>query len=425
MNGVEGTDMSESAKILVVEDSRFFASLLTQQIQDGLGLAVDWVSTYSEACSIIDTRKDEYLLALLDANLPDAPNGEAIEYACKMGLPAIVFTSGIDDTMRNRFLSWNLLDYILKDSGNSMEVMLDSISRAISNRHIKVAVVEDSSTTREAVRRMLQSQLFQVFEAENGQKALELLEANPDIKLVVTDYDMPVMDGFELIRTVRQNHSRDELGIIGMSASGDPLLSAQLLKSGADDYVSKPFLVEEFICRVNKSIEMLQHIETIRELSYRDPLTGLRNRRYFFENAPGFIESCQSEGVACSLAMMDVDFFKSVNDSFGHDGGDAVLKLLSHLFKEHFGENSIISRFGGEEFCVLVRHESGANASELFEPLRERIERTPALYKGAELRVTISIGVSSRQDGLDAMIRRADTRLYSAKSEGRNRVITE
>jgi len=417
--------MRESAKILVVEDSRFFASLLTQQIQEGLGLAVDWVSTYSEACSIIDTRKDEYLLALLDANLPDAPNGEAIEYACKKGLPAIVFTSGIDDTMRNRFLSWNLLDYILKDSGNSMEVMLDTISRAISNRHIKVAVVEDSFTMREAVRRMLQSQLFQVLEAENGQQALQLLDANPDIKLIVTDYDMPVMDGFELIRAVRQNHSRDELGIIGMSASGDPLLSAQLLKSGADDYVSKPFLVEEFICRVNKSIEMLQHIETIRELSYRDSLTGLRNRRYFFENAPGFIESSQSEGMAYSLAMMDVDFFKSVNDTFGHDGGDAVLKLLSHLFKEHFSKNSIISRFGGEEFCVLVRHESGENASDLFESLRERIEQTPARYKGAELRVTISIGVSSRQEGLDAMIRRADTRLYSAKSEGRNRVIVE
>jgi len=417
--------MRESAKILVVEDSRFFASLLTQQIQEGLGLAVDWVSTYSEACSIIDTRKDEYLLALLDANLPDAPNGEAIEYACKKGLPAIVFTSGIDDSMRNRFLSWNLLDYILKDSGNSMEVMLDTISRAISNRHIKVAVVEDSFTMREAVRRMLQSQLFQVLEAENGQQALQLLDANPDIKLIVTDYDMPVMDGFELIRAVRQNHSRDELGIIGMSASGDPLLSAQLLKSGADDYVSKPFLVEEFICRVNKSIEMLQHIETIRELSYRDSLTGLRNRRYFFENAPGFIESSQSEGMAYSLAMMDVDFFKSVNDTFGHDGGDAVLKLLSHLFKEHFSKNSIISRFGGEEFCVLVRHESGENASDLFESLRERIEQTPARYKGAELRVTISIGVSSRQEGLDAMIRRADTRLYSAKSEGRNRVIVE
>lgn len=417
--------MNTSLKILVVEDSRFFASLLTQQIQEGLGFNVDWVSTYSEACSIIDTRKDEYLLALLDANLPDAPNGEAIEYACKKGLPAIVFTSGIDDVMRNRFLSWNLLDYILKDSGNSMEVMLDTISRAISNRHIKVAVVEDSSTMREAVRRMLQSQLFQVFEAENGQQALQLLDANPDIKLIVTDYDMPVMDGFELIRAVRQNHSRDELGIIGMSASGDPLLSAKLLKSGADDYVSKPFLVEEFICRVSQSIEMLQHIETIRELSYRDPLTGLRNRRFFFENAPAFIESCQEEGMVCSLAMMDVDFFKNVNDTFGHDGGDAVLKLLSHLFEEHLEGNTIISRFGGEEFCVLVGHAKGMDANLLFEQLRERIEQTPAMYKGAEIRVTISIGITSESGSLDSMIRRADTRLYTAKSEGRNRVIVE
>lgn len=417
--------MSESPKVLVVEDSRFFASLLKRQIQEGLGFAVDWVATYSEACSIIDTRKDEYLLALLGANLPDAPNGEAIECACQSGLPAIVITSGIDDAMRNRFLSWNLLDYILKDSGNSMEVMLDTIRRAISNQSIKVAVVEDSSTMRQSVVRILKSQLFQVLEAENGQKALGLLDANPDIKLIVTDYDMPIMDGFELIRTLRQNHSRDEMGIIGMSASDDPLLSATMLKFGADDYVSKPFLVEEFICRVNQSIDILQHIDTIRELSYCDPLTGLRNRRYFFNNAPGLIESCQSKGLVCSLAMMDIDYFKKINDTFGHDGGDAVLRLISHLFEVHFSENAIVSRFGGEEFCVLVGHAEEMNIISIFEQFRERVQRTPVLYNGSEIRVTISIGVSSGMEKLDAMIKQADARLYTAKLEGRNRLVAE
>lgn len=408
--------------ILVVEDSKFFANILVRSITETLGFNVVLKSTYAEAVEAIDCCKDDYLVALLDLTLPDAPNGEIVEYATKKGVPCIIFTGGFDGDLRCRFLKWNVVDYILKDSTARLDMLLELLQRIRKNCSIKVLVVDDSRSMREAVGKLLRTHLYQVLEAESGSEALKQLQENPDIKLVVTDYNMPGMNGVELIQTIRESHSKNELAIVGMSAATDPLISVQLIKSGANDFVSKPFQVEEFHCRVGHSIEMLENIELIRDLSYKDPLTRLHNRRYFFENADKFIARAENNGRRTSVAMLDIDFFKKVNDTYGHDAGDAVLERVASLIQSAFPGGAITCRFGGEEFCILLAHDAKEDVLAKFDQFRQTVEAEETELDGTIIKVTISIGVCSEPDSIESMLKLADSRLYTAKELGRNRV---
>ena len=316
-------------------------------------------------------------------------------------------------------------DYILKDSSTCIDTLLETIQRMESNQSISILVVDDSKTMRDAVVRLLKTQLYHVLEASNGEEALEMLGKHPDIQMIVTDYDMPKMDGFELIRKVRENHSKNELAIIGMSASGDPLLSAKLIKNGANDFVPKPFQVEEFHCRVSHSIEMLQNIALIKDLSYKDTLTRLHNRRYFFENAQPFIQQCTQDGMLYSVAMIDIDFFKNVNDTHGHNAGDEVLKQVASIVNMCFPEEAIVCRFGGEEFCILIAHSKDEDIIAQFDGLRRSIEGTTVEVNGTSISVTVSMGICSEPDTVEAMLKVADERLYAAKDSGRNKVVAK
>ena len=413
--------MTDTPTILLVEDSRFFASMLRNRIRAELGFNVDWKATYGEAVETMDNSRTPYMAALLDLTLPDAPNGEIVEYAMKKGIPSIIFTAGFNGALRDRFMSWNIVDYILKDSNTCVDTLIETLNRLRKNQAVSVLVVDDSRTVREGVTQMLRNQQYTVFTAENGEEGLRVMEAHPEIRLAVTDYEMPVMDGFDFIRKARETHSKNELAIIGMSASGKDLLSVKFIKSGADDFVTKPFQVEEFHCRVNHAVEMLENIALIRELSYKDPLTRLYNRRYFFKNAETFMKRAVQDGNECCVAMLDIDFFKKVNDTYGHDAGDEVLQSVSALIAQAFADNAIVCRFGGEEFCVLAAQGKADPAP--FESLRKTVEALAVNMDGNTIKVTVSIGVCFRQEPLDAMLKLADGSLYEAKESGRNRVV--
>ncbi|WP_319470085.1 diguanylate cyclase [uncultured Pseudodesulfovibrio sp.] len=415
--------MADSPTVLLVEDSKFFASMLHRRIREDLDFNVEWKATYADAVAAIDCCQDDYLVAVLDVTLPDAPNGEIVEYALKKGIPSILFTAGFDSAIRSQFITWNIVDYILKDSGDCVDTLIHTLTRIRKNRDIKTLVVDDSKPIREAVAQLLGTQLYQVFTASDGEEALHVLEEHPDIMLVVTDYDMPNMDGFELIRRIRERYSKNDLAIIGMSAGGEELLSAKLIKTGANDFVPKPFQVEEFHCRVGHSIEMLENIALIRDLSYKDPLTRLYNRRYFFENAEPFISHAQKHGNRYCVAMLDIDHFKNVNDTYGHDAGDEVLKNVSALIAQGFPERAIVTRFGGEEFCVLTAHDESEDILGKFEAVRATVEATSVTVNGSTIEVTISTGLCCEPENLEAMLKLSDSRLYAAKESGRNRVV--
>jgi diguanylate cyclase (GGDEF)-like protein len=262
-----------------------------------------------------------------------------------------------------------------------------------------------------------------VLEAADGQEALAVLDEHPDVRLIITDYNMPNMDGFELVRTIRRDHAKDQLGVIGISGADKVGLSARFIKSGANDFLHKPFLTEEFYTRVTQNIELLEYIVQIKELAEKDYLTRLHNRRYMFSAGPKLMAAQTRRGQGVVAAMLDIDHFKAINDTHGHDAGDAVLRHLAALLSARFRVSDIVARFGGEEFCVLASDMNPADASGVFEDLRQSIESSPVSYSGKSIRYTVSIGLcTSPLDGLETMIRAADEAMYLSKGDGRNRV---
>jgi diguanylate cyclase (GGDEF)-like protein len=243
------------------------------------------------------------------------------------------------------------------------------------------------------------------------------------VSLVLTDYNMPNMDGFELTKQIRSRYRRDEMSIIGLSDQANSFLSAQFIKYGASDFINKPFLNEEFYCRVSQAIETIEHVNQIKDLSNKDFLTGLYNRRYFFETGSTLFANAQRQHINLSIALLDIDFFKKINDTYGHDAGDVVLQHLSAIMQKRFRKTDIVARLGGEEFCILLVNDHCEESFTIFDNLRKTIAESEAVVNGIHIRFTVSIGVCTRlANSLEEMIKQADLLLYQAKEGGRNRV---
>lgn len=412
-------------EILLVEDSKFFASLVMRKFATVEGYMVHWAQSFEEARNYMQNGTSDIFMALLDLNLPDAPRGEVVDWFVQKGVPSIVFTGGFDDKVRDAILSKNVVDYVLKENESSLDALVQSVQRIQRNQNITVMVVDDSRTAREYVGRMLSIHQYNVLQASGGQEALDLLEANPETKLVITDYNMPDMDGFALVKNIRKKHPKEQLAIIGMSAQGSNILSARFIKAGANDFINKPFLTEEFYCRVAQNVEIMEYIELIRDMSYIDPLTGLANRRKFFEEGPDMFKQAGEGQLPIAVAMADIDHFKRVNDTYGHDSGDQVIKLVADELNERFGKDGLVCRFGGEEFCILLTGEAATQAEARIEIFRATIENAIVEHDSFKLRCTISVGVCTYlAENLDQMVVRADDALYEAKNSGRNQVVT-
>ncbi|MBU4412947.1 MAG: diguanylate cyclase, partial [Proteobacteria bacterium] len=218
-------------------------------------------------------------------------------------------------------------------------------------------------------------------------------------------------------------HAKDELAIIGLSATGDQTISAQFIKNGANDFLSKPFSTEEFYCRVNQNMDLLDYIRQIKESSNRDYLTGLYNRRYFFEMGKKLLSSANRGHITVAVALLDIDFFKKVNDTHGHDAGDLVLKNLGAALLRRFRETDIVCRYGGEEICILVVNMAGESIHDIFNGVRKNIAQTTMDLGREKIRITVSIGLCvEAKESLEEMITIADEMLYAAKENGRNQV---
>jgi diguanylate cyclase (GGDEF)-like protein len=241
--------------------------------------------------------------------------------------------------------------------------------------------------------------------------------------MVITDLEMPEMDGITLTNEIRKKYSREQLAVIGISGAENGIHSARFIKNGADDFLRKPFCPEEFYCRITQNIESLNNITKIQHAANTDYLTDLSNRRAFFRNASQRIAEYIKRNVHYCLAVIDIDYFKKVNDNYGHDAGDQILKLLALYMRKHFGAG-LTARLGGEEFAVLLH---GLDSDQLYNKLddfRREIAVSSLPAGDTQISITISIGVVfDSKDELSTQMSEADSALYLAKDQGRNQIV--
>lgn len=411
----------EKQKILLVEDNKALSKLIARKIANNTEFEVDIAYTLKEAQTLVGN--SSYFMALLDLNLPDAPNGEVVDYMLSKKIPSIVLTANVDKKTREKVLKKDIIDYIFKGNMDDVNYIFQLIKRLSKNREYKVMVVDDSIVSRNEIKKMLKLQMYRVFSAAHGEEALVYIKDNPDMKLVLTDYNMPVIDGFELTKTLREEYTKMQMSIIGITASSDEMVSSKFLKVGANDFINKPFTKEELVCRVNNAVELLEYIETISDMANRDFLTGARNRRSFFKEINQYVDECGHSDEEFAVAMIDIDKFKNINDTYGHDTGDIAIKELVRLITDSIKGSDMVARFGGEEFCVLLKDIDKSSAVELLVRLRLKVANNRISINSNEIKYTVSIGVAfDSEDGIEEMINQADMALYKAKNSGRNRV---
>jgi two-component system cell cycle response regulator len=302
----------------------------------------------------------------------------------------------------------------------------------LDGQGIHVLVAEDDASSRFRLETALRAWGYQVTSVPDGRQAIAALAHADGPSLAVLDWSMPEADGLEVCRAIRHapesryvyailltSHDRDEDVIAGFDA-------------GADDYVTKPFNTKELRARIRSGarIVQLQHQlvaahEELRERAMHDPLTGLLTRGAFFEISDHEAARARRGRTPLSIVMADIDHFKSINDRFGHPGGDDVLREVAHRLLATFRKEDAVGRYGGEEFVALAVGCEEADAINLAERFRQAVEHHSFAIGAEWLDVTTSVGVvtGTAADGVMELVRTADEALYRAKSSGRNRVV--
>ena len=339
--------------------------------------------------------------------------------ALSYDLPTLVLTGNFDEFTRSQLLDKGVLDYITKESRYSYLQVAKLIDRLRKNLYTDVLVVEDSITSRNHICKLLKKFKFRVHEAGNGIEALVQLDNHKNIKMVISDHRMPKMDGYELIKAIRQERRMQDTIFIGLSSTGDSVLTSKFIKSGANDFLSKPFYHEEFLCRVMQNLESQEMIQTIRDNANLDPLTQVYNRRYLHEKAEELYAN-KGPGDTIIVSMIDADNFKNVNDTYGHKTGDTLLQEFAALIKLHFPEDLII-RYGGEEFTVLSQRSAKTYLSALSTFMNAVRQTKFTLHK---FNITCSVGVCVEDhSSFELQLDIADARLYHAKNAGKDQII--
>jgi len=414
-------------KILLKESDAAFAKAVAAKIFKDLNCEVHIVKDFPELKDAVENGKNSFFAGIFDYSADTPSDIESIDYALLKSLPAIVLTESFDDDTRDMLLSKDIVDYVLKRSVDDIDYLVRLIRQLARNSEMEVLIVDDSSVYRKNLVDILKNQLFTIYEAEDGEEAVSLIAKHENIKLVLTDYFMPKMDGFELVTKLRKSKSKDELAIIAVSGDISEMVVSKFLKFGATDYIKKPFSKEEFVCRINNHVEHISLIGFQKELVNFDFLTGLYNRKYLLGAGQTLHANAIRGNIGFIIGMIDIDNFSLINDRYGHEVGDMIIKDLSKKMKECFRSSDIICRFGGEEFCVLLTNVEDRYIATTFDKFIHTVRKSEIVTKQQEIvQYTVSVGVcATLHDSFEGMIKVANEELYAAKKAGKDRVITD
>ncbi|BAK74360.1 MAG: diguanylate cyclase [Arcobacter sp.] len=410
-------------KVLIVDDSISVCNTLKSLIESDFDIDIFIAKSMKESANLLLQEKGKFDIVLADLGLPDAPDGEIIDFLSKFKIPIVILTGTESIDIEEKFRDKNIVDYIIKDGLSALTYATSIVKRIMHNKDIKVLVVDDSKLFVDKSIELLSRYKIVALSAYDGDEAFETLKQNSDIKIVLTDYLMPKMNGLELTKRIRKDYSKDELSIIVTSNDSSKKIPAKFLKYGANDFLYKGFSNEEFFARINSNIEILELFDEIKNKANKDYLTGLYNRRYLFDIGNKLYEDCKLNNKTFAIAIIDIDNFKNINDTYGHDIGDIALKEVSKVLNNNISSNALISRLGGEEFCICFYNRSESEITELLEYIRKEFENNVIKIGKLNIQYTISIGYSLEfGKNIDCMIQNADKYLYLAKKEGRNRV---
>ena len=298
---------------------------------------------------------------------------------------------------------------------------------------MKILIAEDETVSRRLLQNTLVKWGYEVVVCRDGQEAWEGLQTQDAPQLAILDWMMPKMDGLLVCKEIRKQSAEPYVYILLLTSKSQKEDLITGLEAGADDYLTKPFDAPELKAKLRAGMrildlqtELINAREALRVQATQDPLTGLWNRGAILEALRREIARAKRERNSVAVVMADLDYFKRINDSYGHLAGDAVLREVANRMRSSIRPYDAIGRYGGEEFLILLPGCNIPGAATVAERLMTSIAGQPVDLAGEKLLITCSLGVASNSEAPEAdadwLIRAADAALYQAKSAGRDRV---
>jgi two-component system, cell cycle response regulator len=320
----------------------------------------------------------------------------------------------------------------------SRDIGIESPEReaiADAGRDGRVLIVDDRASSHERIAAVLANEHEVEVEANPNQALFRAADGNFD--LVIVSLGLQNFDALRLCSQIRSLERTRNTPILAVTEPDDTARMVRGLEIGVNDYLMRPIDKNELLARARTQVRKRRYTERLRdsvqmsiEMAITDALTGLFNRRYMESHLATLIEQAKSRGKPLTALVLDIDYFKAINDSHGHDAGDDVLREFALRIRRSIRGIDLACRYGGEEFVIVMPETDMAVAAMVAERLRRRIAADPfAIQQGARsIPVTISIGIAGvrgREDSAAALLKRADQALYRAKRDGRNRVVPD
>lgn len=404
-----------------------FSTALRFRLETELGVQVTHCSDMESLRAVVEGGQHAFALAVLDLNLPGSPDCQALDYLLSRDIRPLVFTASFGQPTRERALAKGVRDYVMKDSPSAMQQVIVGIDRILSSERTKVLLVEREAGAMATEEALLERQQFCVMKADGAAATLERLDEVRDIDIVVLDLDDPQIDSLPLMGEILRRHTSMGVRIVGLSAQAGDLTGPRFLKAGGDEFIARPVCEEEFTVRVLHLAALHKQAQALNLLASRDYLTELYNRRYFFEAGQRIVSHARRRGEKASIAILDIDHFKRLNDTYGHEVGDAVLMTVAQRLKARLGGKYLLARLGGEEFGMIFEGLGVHEGVAWCEVLRRELAESPIEADGEPLTITVSIGVAAieGEEVFENYLNAADQFLYMGKHAGRNRVFSE
>jgi two-component system cell cycle response regulator len=454
-----------TARVLVVDDVPANVKLLEARLSAEY---FDVITAMGGREALTICERAECDLVLLDAMMPDMDGFEVCRRLktnpATHHIPVVMVTALDQPADRVRGLEAGADDFLTKPipdlaliarvrSLSRLKMVTDELRmRALTSREIgiespereavadtgrdgRVLIVDDRPASHERIAGVLAEEQSVEVEPNPGEALFRAADGNYDLIIVSLD-----MENFDALRLCSQVRSLDRTRTVPILAVSEPDNNARMVRGleiGVNDYLMRPIDKNELLARARTQIRKRRYSERLRdnvqmsiEMAITDALTGLFNRRYMESHLATLIEQAIARGKPLTALVLDIDYFKSVNDTHGHDAGDDVLREFALRIRRSIRGIDLACRFGGEEFVIIMPETDMAVAAMVAERLRRRIAADVfAIQQGAgTIPVTISIGIAAlhgKDDNAAALLKRADQALYRAKRDGRNRVVPE
>lgn len=419
----------EGQRVLLVEDTRLYTVAVRSLLESRFGIVVVHCATFEALRREFEAGGAAFNLAILDLCLADAPNGETLDFILDRDIPAIVFSGFTSEERRAAIVANSGAELVYKNSPRSLDNLVEAIERILSSKLPNLLLIDPSTKASSEMRKSIGTGTFASSYCRDGDEALAILDgAQGAIELVVVRSDLASKDNYALLNTLSLRFGEDAMRVVGFTAdpAGDAV--CRFLKAGGDDFLQLPMSAADIEGRLTHTLAIHRQIQSLQRMASRDYLTDMLNRRYFFDRGPKMVEMCLRQSSPVCAALLDIDHFKRLNDTYGHEVGDLVLKAVSRKLLQIVGEKQHLpARIGGEEFAVLLTHMNIEQAYEFCERIRIELSKTKIAIDDEDISVTVSMGLASisESETFDNYLNAADQYLYLAKHSGRNRVFSD